>query len=76
MQKNNLQQWKVGVSSGQRWFLETVFSYKKRMFGEYVTVIKFKNMGKEMILKVSLSNWFQSISEINYRLYLTMKNIV
>ena len=68
MQKNNLQQWKVGVSSGQRWILETVFSCKKRMFGEYVTVIRFKNMGKEMILKVSLSNWFQSISEINYRL--------
>ena len=61
MQKNNLQQWKDSVSYGQRWIAETVFSCIKRMFGEYVTAIRFENMIKEIILKASLYNWFQSI---------------
>ena len=61
MQKNNLQNWKNSVSYGQRWIAETVFSCMKRMFGEYVTAIRFENMIKEMILKASLYNLFQSI---------------
>jgi hypothetical protein len=60
--KNNLQQWKDSVSYGQRWIAETVFSCIKRMFGEYVTAISFENMVKELILKASLYNWFQSIT--------------
>ena len=61
--KNNLQQWKDSVSYGQRWIAETVFSCIKRMFvGEYVTAIRFENMVKEIILKVSLYNWFRSIA--------------
>ena len=62
MQKNNLQDWKVSVNYGQRWIVETIFSCIKRMFGEYVTAIRFENMIKEMILKASLYNWFQSIT--------------
>ena len=62
MQKNNLQQWKDSVSYGQRWIVETVFSCIKRMFGEYVTAIRFENMIKEMMLKASLYNLFQSIT--------------
>ena len=62
MQKNNLQQWKVSVDYGQRWIIETVFSCIKRMFGEYVSAIRFENMIKEMMLKVSLYNWFQRIT--------------
>jgi hypothetical protein len=61
-QKTNLQQWKDSVGYGQRWMVETVFSCIKRMFGEYVTAISFENMIKEMILKASLYNWFQSIT--------------
>ena len=62
-QKNDLQKWKDSiVSYGQRWIVETVFSCIKRMFGEYVTAIRFENMVKEMILKASLYNWFQSIT--------------
>ena len=38
---------------------ETVFSSIKRMFGEYLSAIKFQNMIKEMILKVSLYNLFR-----------------
>jgi len=62
MQKNNLQQWKDSVSHGQRWIAETVFSCIKRMFGEYVTAIRFENMIKEIMLKASLYNLFQSIT--------------
>jgi len=62
MQKNNLQQWKDSVSYGKRWIAETIFSCIKRMFGEYVTAIRFENMIKEMILKASLYNWFQSMT--------------
>ena len=57
--KNNLQEWKHSVSYGQRWMAETVFSCIKRMFGEYVTAIRFENMIKEMILKASFYNCFR-----------------
>ena len=60
--KNNLQQWKVSVDYGQRWIVETVFSCIKRIFGEYVTAIRFENMIKEIMLKASLYNWFQNIT--------------
>jgi Transposase DDE domain len=62
MQKNNLQEWKDSVRYGQRWIVESVFSCIKRLFGEYVAAIRFENMIKEMILKASLYNWFQSIT--------------
>jgi DDE family transposase len=62
MQKNNLQEWKDSVSYGQRWIAETVFSCIKRMFGEYITAIRLENMIKEMMLKASLYNLFQSIT--------------
>ena len=61
MQKNNLQNWKNSVRYGQRWIVESVFSCIKRMFGEYVTAIRLEYMVKEMILKASLYNLFQSI---------------
>ena len=61
MQKN-MQEWKDSVRYGQRWIVETVFSCIKRLFGEYVTAIRFENMIKEILLKASLYNWFQSIT--------------
>lgn len=61
-QKTDLQQWKDSVRYDKRWIVETIFSCIKRMFGEYVTAIRFENMIKEIILKVSLYNWFQSIA--------------
>ena len=60
-QRNDLQKWKDSVSYGQRWIVETVFSCIKRMFGEHVYSIKFKNMVKEMMLKASLYNRMISI---------------
>ena len=62
MQKNNLQEWKNSVYYGSRWIVESVFSCIKRMFGEYVTAIRFENMIKEILLKASLYNWFRSIT--------------
>ncbi|HEY9485657.1 MAG TPA: hypothetical protein VIQ04_03360 [Nitrososphaeraceae archaeon] len=60
-QKTDLDKWKDSVCYGQRWIVEIVFSCINRMFGEYVTAIGFENMIKEIILKASLDNWFQSI---------------
>ena len=51
MQKDNLENWKVSVNYGKRWIVETVFSCIKRMFGEYVTAIRFENMVKETNIK-------------------------
>ncbi|HSF51476.1 MAG TPA: IS5 family transposase [Nitrososphaeraceae archaeon] len=62
LQKTNMKQWKDSVCYGQRWIVETVFSCIKRLFGEYVTAIRFENIIKEIILKASLYNWFQSIT--------------
>jgi len=60
-QRKDLQRWKDSVSYGQRWIAETVFSCIKRMFGEYVYSVRFKNMIQEMMLKASLYNKMISI---------------
>jgi len=62
IQKTDLKQWKDSVRYGQRWIVESVFSCMKRMFGEYVTAIKFENMVREVLLKTSLYNLFQRIT--------------
>jgi len=41
---------------------ETVSSSMKRMFGEHVSARKFHHMIKEMFLKASLYNWFNSMT--------------
>jgi hypothetical protein len=58
-QLKDLLKWKKRRTYGKRWMAETVFSSIKRMFGEYVSAIKYQNMIKEMILKVSLYNLFR-----------------
>ena len=61
-QRNDLQRWKDGVSYGQRWIVETVFSCLKRRFDrEYVYSVKLKNLIQEMMLKASLYNKLISI---------------
>jgi hypothetical protein len=63
MQKGDIDKWNDSVGYGKRWIVETVFSCIKRMFvGEYVAAIRFENMIKQIILKASLYNWFQSIT--------------
>jgi IS5 family transposase len=61
-QQRNPKRWKHSVSYGYRWMAETVFSSMKRMFGEHVSARKFPNMIKEMFLKASLYNWFNSMT--------------
>lgn len=62
LQKTKIQQWKNSVDYGQRWIVESVFSSMKRMFGEYVSAIKYSNIIKEIMLKASLYNLFISIT--------------
>ncbi len=62
MQKDDIDKWKDSVSYGQRWIVETFFSCMKRMSGEYVSAIRFENMIKEIMIKASLYNLFQTIT--------------
>ena len=56
LQTKDLLKWKKKRTYGQKegWMSETVFSAIKRMFGEHTSAIKFQNMVKEMMIKVSL----------------------
>src|SRR4051794_3570866 len=60
-QLKDLLKWKKRRTYGKRWMAKTAFSSIKRIFGEYVSAIKYQNMIKEIILKVSLYNLFRSI---------------
>jgi transposase len=59
--KDDLLKWKKKRKYGHRWIAETAFSTIKRTFGEYVSAIRFENMVKEMMIKVSLYNLFRKI---------------
>lgn len=59
--KYDLLKWKAKRKYGHRWIAETAFSTIKRTFGEYVSAIRFENMVKEMMIKVSLYNLFRKI---------------
>ena len=54
--------WKKKRKYGHRWMAETAFSSLKGTYGEYTYATKFKNMVKEMILKVSLYNLFRRMT--------------
>jgi len=56
--------WKKKRKYGHRWIVvETIFSSIKRMFGEYISAaIRYQNMIKEMVMKVSLYNLFRSMA--------------
>jgi len=45
---------------GYRWRAEGAFSSVKRIFGEYVSAKRFRNMAREMLLKVSIYNGFMA----------------
>lgn len=61
-QIKDLFKWKKKRKYGHRWMAETVFSSIKRTYGEHVSAIKYQNMIKEMILKVSLYNMFRRMT--------------
>lgn len=61
-QLSDLDKWKHSVSYGRRWAAETVFSSMKRMFGEHVISIKWKNIVNELLMKAHMYNMFMKIS--------------
>ena len=61
-QLSDVDKWKHGVSYGHRWAAETVFSSIKRMFGEHVISIKWKNIVNELLMKAQMYNMFMKIS--------------
>ena len=54
--KSNQKEWKTRVEYGKRWIAEIVFSAFKRMFGEHLYSLKWKNMIQEVNLKVATYN--------------------
>ncbi|MEM2785364.1 MAG: IS5 family transposase [Candidatus Nitrosotenuis sp.] len=60
-QKADYSRWAASVSYGKRWIVESVFSSIKRMFGEEVRSKKRRNMIQELMLKISLYNWFVTV---------------
>jgi hypothetical protein len=61
LQIKDYHKWKKKRKYGSRWMAETVFSSIKRMFGGYISTIRFQYMVKEMAMKVSLYNLFRRI---------------
>lgn len=61
-QKENFDGWKKKHGYGYRWIAESAFSAFKRMFGEHVRAVRWKNMVKELMLKASIYNMFISMN--------------
>ncbi len=57
-QKSDFDGWKKNHRYGYRWVAESAFSAFKRIFGEHVKAVKWKNMVKELMLKASIYNMF------------------
>ena len=50
------EEWKKKAGYGKRWLVEIVFSAFKRMFGEQLYSLKWKNMVQEVRIKVAAYN--------------------
>ena len=57
-QFKDIKRWKKKHGYGMRWIDESVFSSIKRMFGEYVSSLKWNNIVNELMLKASIYNMF------------------
>jgi hypothetical protein len=55
-------QWKKEKSYGYRWMAESAFSSIKRVFGEHIVSIKWKNIINELLLKASIYNLFMAMN--------------
>jgi len=65
-QKSDLNEWKKNHGYGYRWVVESAFSTFKRIFGEHVKAVKWKNIVKELILKASIYNMFMAMNPIGF----------
>jgi len=61
-QKADLKEWKKNHGYGYRWMVESAFSAIKRMFGEHIKSVRWKNIVKEIMLKASIYNMFISMN--------------
>ena len=50
------EEWKKKVKCGKIWLVEIVFPAFKRMFGEHLYSLKWKNMVQEVRIKVATYN--------------------
>ena len=57
-QLRDMKWWKKKHEYGMRWIAESAFSSMKRMFGEYVSSVKWNNIVNELLLKASIYNMF------------------
>jgi len=57
-QKEGLDAWKKNHDYLYRWAAESVFSAFKRIFGEHVKAVRWRNMVKELMLMTSIYNMF------------------
>jgi len=55
-------QWKKEKGYGYRWMAESAFSSIKRVFGEHITSVKWKNIVSELLLKASIYNLFMAMN--------------
>jgi transposase len=59
-QLQDVKRWKRRHGYGMRWIAESAFSSMKRMFGEYVSSVRWKNIVNELLVKASIYNTFMS----------------
>jgi len=57
-QLRDMKRWKKKHEYGMRWIAESAFSSIKRIFGEYVSSIKWNNIVNELLLKAYIYNMF------------------
>jgi transposase len=54
--------WRKARGYGYRWMAESAFSSLKRIFGEYITSVRWKNIVNELLLKASIYNLFMKMN--------------
>ena len=55
-------QWKRDKGYGLRWMAESAVSSVKRVFGEHISSIKWRNIVNELLLKASIYNLFMAMN--------------
>ena len=55
-------EWRRQRGYGYRWMAESAFSSLKRVFGEYITSVRWKNIVNELLLKASIYNLFMKMN--------------
>ena len=62
MEQLGNENWRREKGYGSRWMVESAFSSLKRIFGEYITSVKWKNIVNELLFKASIYNLFMKMN--------------